>query len=360
MSIFSTVRDRLAARVLYARALAALDGADFARSRELALRALALWPDCAFCHWILATAAQRSGDLDAAATHLEKARQIQPERVDYCAQMAVIRFQQERWEEAAALFAEAGTSYASHSYAHARCFLELRRYSEARDSYESLLRLRPGDLAVRFDLGVCCLELGRAEDALEHFRYVESRDPKRAGLSYNLAQALRQLGREQESLEEARQAAATDPDDADAHTLLGQLLLDAGFLAESVSCYQRAADLCPESAGARVNLAYAWTANGRTDQAQVEYRRALKLDGSNPDAFYGLALLAWEREDLSAALTYGCKAHELRPSDVQQTLLLAELCEACQDYSKARRYFAEAADLGAVKALERLRQLPRG
>lgn len=97
----------------------------------------------------------------------------------------------------------------------------------------------------------------------------------------------------------------------------------------------------PDVAFAHFQLAYAYTALKRADEARREYERAMSLDPKMPEAPLNLGLLLLEREP-AAAINPLRKAVELLPAQSRPRYLLGAALEKSGDLQGAADSFAGA------------------
>src|SRR5258708_4154664 len=95
----------------------------------------------------------------------------------------------------------------------------------------------------------------------------------------------------------------------------------------------------PELAFAHFNLAYAYTALKRGDEARAEYQRAIALDPKMPEPYLNLGILLLDKHEYAAAVTPLSKAVELLPAQSRPRALLAIAQERSGDQEGAARSF---------------------
>jgi protein O-GlcNAc transferase len=114
----------------------------------------------------------------------------------------------------------------------------------------------------------------------------------------------------------------------------------------------------PDVAFAHFQLAYAYTALKRLDEARQEYERSIALDPKMPEAQLNLGVLLLEKYPADAVVSLR-KAVELLPSQSRPRYLLGLAEERSGDLSGAAESFAAAARLDPkdVDSLSRLGQV---
>lgn len=143
--------------------------------------------------------------------------------------------------------------------------------------------------------------LGRSEEALEFFRrYSEMVPSDYQGLGL-IGSCLSDLGKFDEAEPYLRRA-LTGLDDALTHYNLGALLSATGRSEEAIVEYRRALDREPDDLDARGNLAAVLVRTGQLAQASSEFARVLAGDPDNAVVHtnYGVLLLRLGREDQAA------------------------------------------------------------
>ena len=163
----------------------------------------------------LGLALQRSGQVDEAAAHFEKAVQIEPDDQVSQLYLGIARFYQGRVPEA---------------IEHAKI----------------AIRLQPDSSKAHDLLGMALAKQNQNEAALDEVRRAAELAPKDAEIRNGLGTVLARLGRMPEAAEEFHQALRLDQRNAPAHSNLGLLLLTSGKAQESILEFEAALQLDPE------------------------------------------------------------------------------------------------------------------
>jgi tetratricopeptide (TPR) repeat protein len=131
--------------------------------------------------------------------------------------------------------------------------------------------------------------------------------------SLTLGQRLYDEGRLADAEEAFRRAIAEEPGNPDGHLWLWRLLRDEARLAHARAALQKGLAL-REDEPALVIVGAIQHDLGDLDAAEQSFRRALELDPSNDETYFGLGRLALARSDWSAAVEYLQEAVRLDPS----------------------------------------------
>ena len=98
------------------------------------------------------------------------------------------------------------------------------------------------------------------------------------------------------------------------HELLGLVYAGESLDAQAVEQLEFAVRIKPDSAAARTNLAASLFHSGKSDSAEVQFRRALQLEPRNYDANHNLGELYIQSKRLAEALPLLEVAQEIHPS----------------------------------------------
>jgi tetratricopeptide (TPR) repeat protein len=236
-----------------------------------ARQVLALDPNHFGAWHLLGIVALRTGNANAAVTHIDRALALAPERADIRNSLGFALRALGRGKEAEAAFRKAialDPDFIEAHYQLGNVLREGQRYAEAEASFRRVLTLRPDHAQAHNNLGAALGDLRRFEEAAEHFRRASELRPGYADAYSNLGHALRASGHPQEAEAACRRAIAIAPRLAAAHLNLGLALEDMGRLDDALASFRRADTLDPGYAMAeacegmllllRGNLAAGW------------------------------------------------------------------------------------------------------
>ena len=171
----------------------------------------------------LGVALGASNRFDEAATHFEKALQIDPNFYDGLVAMSVTRSHQGRMPEAIEYF-------------------------------QAAIRLQPDTPKAHVQLAHALWEQNRDQEALEEMRRALQSAPGDADIRGDFGLALAMVGRLPEAIEQLHEALRLNPNSAENHNNLGLTLLASGKARESIPEFEAALRLKPELKGAADNL----------------------------------------------------------------------------------------------------------
>ncbi len=265
----------------------------------------------------------------------------------------------------------------------AHCHEELGNLDEALDKLRKAEAIAPSNWKTQRYIGRVLQELGRSVEAEAPLRRAAENDPAAISLIY-LFSVLSRLGRDEEAEEAVRQALVVEPGNDEAHYNLGVSLrfrkeyinaevhfrraveLDSNYMVayaelgfvlqatgrneEAVEASLKAVDLDPNYYWARLYLASAYYALDAHDQAEFQYKEAIRIDD---EVAIGLALygdfLGSRTDDRQKAESNLRRAVELEPSGVTRYYLGKHLLRWGRE-KDAREQLAAAASDGHEKA----------
>ncbi len=139
--------------------------------------------------------------------------------------------------------------------------------------------------------------------------------PQNAVAHNNLGAALANLGRLDEAAPHFRVAEAVNPEDPEVHYNLGRYFLQKGKPNEALSEY----GLClywtgdqALAARARLDAGLAFAAKGNNNQAQANYRVAIKLDPESVPAYLNLGLILYSEKKPDEAMRVFAQALQVQ------------------------------------------------
>jgi len=171
-------------------------------------------------------------------------------------------------------------------------------------------------------------------------------DPKDKIELFNLMTAARETARHDRESEEALHAlervVAQDPKVIDAWFMLGNEYYRRHDYRHAIAPYQRALELKPDYDLVVINMANAYRALGRDEEAMVGYRRFMELDPKNAQIRYEAAQILLDNGKLDAAEAELTHALELEPKLAAARNALAVVALQRGDFVAAERDIHQA------------------
>jgi protein O-mannosyl-transferase len=222
-------------------------------------KALGVWPGFADAHYNLAGVLSRRKSWQEAVDHYTEAVRLQPGRVEYLVNLA-----------------------------HALEALD--RHAEARDLLKRAIDLDRRSVVAYTDLGAVELATGNVQEALAAYREAVRLEPSSVDALRNLGVAQREA-HDPGAAATLRGALRLRPGDPDILDALGVTLLDTGDSAGAADTLQQGVTARPDHPVYRYHLARALEQSGRLQEAEAQYRQAIRLAPSAPAPLKGLGVL---------------------------------------------------------------------
>jgi superkiller protein 3 len=267
-------------------------------------------------------------------------------------------------------------------------FRDARRFAEAEDSYQSVLKIKPRDSRASYGLGNVYADQQRWEEAENAYRnavqgpsdvdalvalsvvLVQPRtgagnakrladaemfvrraldlQPKNAVAWDRLGVALQARGIFTDETERAyRRAVELDPDFAVAYAHLARVLNKRGRAQEAAPLYEKAAALAKDPATLNL-VAESLQAEQQWENSEPILKRALQLDARNPNALYLLGRMLVVYKRYQEAEPYLKLATEVSQKAFQPFNLLGRTYLALERYEEAEVTYERAAGLASV------------
>ncbi len=237
--------------------------------------------------------------------------------------------------------------------------------AEARQCYESALRLRPDSAEGHNNLGSALRDLGEWQQADSSYRRALQLKPDLAVAHCNLAHVCRLQGRLLEAHAHYSAAAKLQPDLADAHAGLGNTRQDLGRYEQALEAHRRRLELQPDAAEALFCVGNALLDLWRLDEAEICYRRALERRAEYAEVYDKLSITLRLQGRAEEALASCRRALEINPNLVEAVVSAAQFSADRGDFAEAESTFKRATALApgcpeALAGIAGLRKMTSG
>ncbi len=274
-------------------------------------------------------------------------------------------------------------------------FRDARKFSEAEEAYQGVLKLRAKDARGAYGLGNVYTDQQRWEDAEQAYRnavewnqfdvdalvalsvvlvqprtgsgnakrFAEAEtaarratqvQPKNAVAWDRLGVALQARGLFNEETEQAyRRAIELDPQFAVAYAHLARVLKRSGRVTEAAPLYEQASTLAKDASTLNL-IAESLQAEQQWDSSEPVLRRALEMDARNPTALFLLGRMLVVRKRYDEAERSLKSASEVSPKAFQPYNLLGSVYLAQDRYQDAEKAYDKAAEFAPAGERQRL------
>lgn len=170
---------------------------------------------------------------------------------------------------------------------------ELQWPNEVCDLLGRLVRLRPNDVTLRFELATQLMRLERWLEALPQLRWVVEQQPRNERAWYNLAIAHQALGHLHDARATWDRVIELMPENPDARAHRGEALLDLRDWSAAAADLETVLRLEPDSLDAALNLSLAQSKLGRLEDARRTLLAVLEQRPRHTLVLNRLAEIAW-------------------------------------------------------------------
>jgi tetratricopeptide (TPR) repeat protein len=155
-----------------------------------------------------------------------------------------------------------------------------------------------------FDRGLKKAKQGDYQNAIQLLKRTLEYLPAHTDARRNLAMAYLETGNSEEALNQLIDVLRLDPKDVWGYILLGNIYVkNKEDRKTGEQFYKKALDLNPKDPYLLNNYAAVKAENGQTDESQAMFEKAIEIDPSYPNSFYGLATLLSRMNREKEALT---------------------------------------------------------
>jgi tetratricopeptide (TPR) repeat protein len=156
-------------------------------------------------------------------------------------------------------------------------------YEKALQLYQDSQDRFPTEERLFEKIGACYLALERYANAIRNYERGLQKHPQSTLLQYNIAVAYRLNGQHELASENFKRLLEVEPGDDVAWFLLGGSLMALHKDAESEDAFLRASAITSDDAATWHNLGIVCERQGKTNDAQLHFARAIRLDPKNKD-----------------------------------------------------------------------------
>jgi Flp pilus assembly protein TadD len=219
--------------------------------------------------------AARAGDLDLALYHYIQALNLKRGHADTLFKIGSIHRIRNNDRLSALAFQMTLNANSGHTAALeglGLLLLDARRYHEAQETLEKVIRQEPTRWAAHSGLGILADLEGNFSEAAEHYRKAQQLNPNSATVANNLAYSLYLDGRIDEAIESLRGALNLDENFERAWMNLGLMQARKGNYQEALVAFKQVMDE-PEAYN---NIGYICLLEGRNEDAERFLRKAIE------------------------------------------------------------------------------------
>ena len=219
------------------------------------------------------------------------------------------------------------------------------RHSEAIESLQKALKLKPKDGILQFNLAKALMESKQFIESLPYYKNSIQLIPGNPDVWINFGKSLSELNRLDEALAAYEKAISLEQNDAEAWSNKGVMLNKLKRFDEAITAYDKALSLKPDYAEAWYNKGFSLHDAKSYDEAIANYDKALSLKPDYAEGWSnkGVTLHALKRFD--EAIIYYDKALSLKPDYAEGWSNKGVTLHALKRFDEAIIYYDKALSL---------------
>jgi Flp pilus assembly protein TadD len=223
-----------------------------------------------------------------------------------------------------------------------RVLYEAGKTLAAQDVFEKMLKQRPWDIELRFDLGKLFWENGDVDASLRELERVVDGDPKHIEARRILVLIHASRGKGADLVSELETVAELDPDDLETRLDLGAAYASVERDADAIAVYNGIVENHPEHLQALKFLGDLYRRKGDLKQAIAYYERALDANAKDPRPYFLLGRAYVEAGDDKAARKIYLRALRFKQYAPETYNNIGSILLRQKQYGKARWYLNRA------------------
>ena len=242
---------------------------------------------------LLGVVALQQGRFDIAQRLIDSALSIDPTDVSAMGNLGTSYLRDGQLEPALQWFELALKLQPDSSTALINVGTALHSMGRSRDAIPTLRKayaVDPSSYVTCNLLGACLIKCGEPREAASLFDAATQAEPDNAEGWANLSVALNAVGQRVQARQCADKAVSLKPQSSTALGALGAAQFDQGRLPEAVASYRRGVAIAGPSAQMLLGFGHVLMASGLNEEAIEQLQRALKLDGTNLNVRWAIAI----------------------------------------------------------------------
>jgi predicted TPR repeat methyltransferase len=254
------------------------------------------------------------GDLVAAATYLQQARQLD----------------------------EADVSLGLHL---ANVYKAQAAYQQAEELLKSMIAANPSLPAAYNNLGAVYFKMKRWQEAIKVFEKAIHLQPNYVDAYYNLGLALGKANLKKEAMNAFQALLDLSPEHPGANFQAALTLMAQQQFQKALPHLQWMAEKFPHHFETQVNLGTIYLHLAELDKARAHYLKAADIQPNDTQVLFNLGVISMQLQDPFAAITYYARVGELEPTNfaIQNNLGFIHLM--LKQQSEAIRHFEKALEI---------------
>jgi len=310
---------------------------EYQEARVFALKCIDLDPENPENHILLAEIYGLMKDDNLAIEEYEKIVGLDPENQRIRLLLTTILIRKNRFQEALhhlrKLTEQSPQLIIAHYY-RGRIYLEMKRFREAEDAFLEALRFNKKLEPALFDLGTLYQMTNRSVDAIETYEKLVELYPGNMAVRERLVSLLFEIGLKKKAEMQIEKIKEYSKPGESARQALGLIYLRQGKLSESIKELSLIVSAWPDDTKSRFYLATALEEKGDIEKALEQFRMIAPESKYFVSSQIHIAYMLENREDYEGAVSTIQKAISIKKEKIELYLMLASLYETMEQYEK--------------------------
>jgi len=311
---------------LFALASAAhLGSHDITQATRLMQQASELNPTNVTLHTQLGLNLWAAGHVQQAQRTLENAAGLDQRHYEADLALAIMNLQRQQFGQALSAATSLQQKRPNDPLAYnlkGAAYLGLKKYANARESFERVLELQPDSASAALNLAQLDLRENNAPVAKKRFEQILSHDKNNVQAMLGLAGMAAGMGKEQDYLAWIERAAKVDPPALQPRALLAKYYLGKNQTQKALAIAHEAQAAFPRQPAALELLGTAQLRSGDSDNALATFKQLVEAAPNSPSAYLNLASVQAAQGQLDASRGSLKKALSLNPGYLEAELAL--------------------------------------
>ena len=192
---------------------------------------------------------------------------------------------------------------------------DVQNWPTALGEYNQAVQADSDNYLYYYGLGKVQYRMGKFSEARASFETCCKLNTRFENAQYNLGMTLNRLGRRDDAIAAYRKAYSINPMYDKAYLEAARLLDAKNDSAGAITAYQQVIRLDSANTSALRELGTVYAKDGRYQEAEQQFRKALALSADDPLTNYNLSTTLYGQDKLKDSLTYAQKAYITAKSD---------------------------------------------
>jgi tetratricopeptide (TPR) repeat protein len=220
-------------------------------------------------------------------------------------------------------------------YTIAVAFCQCNEYLQAIDYLREAEKINPKNVSITYELAFCYDKVDLLDLSEKYYRAYLQSEPLNDCAWYNLGLVYSKLDNFDKSIEAYNYALSINPKYTPALFNKANMLANYGKFEEAIEIYKEYTFVEEHNAQAYCYIGECYEKLNEADYATFYYKKALDIDANMADAWYGLSIASYMKENVEQSLKHLLKAIEIDEHNVEYLYSLGNIYAKQNESTKA-------------------------